>query len=104
MVLSTAPEGQEGLAVGIHDTARHTGIALGVAVLGALIPSQALRTGGGEAAFVHGFHHAVWVATANAALGGLATRVLVRPTRQGDAGDADIELARLSAEAELATV
>jgi MFS family permease len=104
MVLSTAPKGQEGLAVGIHDTARHTGIALGVAVLGALIPSQALASGHGEAAFVHGFHHAVWVATAIAALGALATWLLVRPTVQSDAGDADAELAQLSTEVELATV
>jgi EmrB/QacA subfamily drug resistance transporter len=104
MVLSTAPKGQEGLAVGIHDTARHTGIALGVAVLGALIPSQALANGHGEAAFVHGFHHAVWVATAIAALGALATWLLVRPTVQSDAGDPDAELAQLSTEVELATV
>jgi MFS family permease len=99
LVLSTAPKGQEGLAVGVHDTARHAGIALGVAVLGALIPSQALATGHGEAAFVHGFHHAVWVATAVAALGALVTWVLVRPTKQTDP---DVELAELTSEAELA--
>jgi EmrB/QacA subfamily drug resistance transporter len=101
MVLSTAPKGQEGLAVGVHDTARHAGIALGVAVLGALIPSQALTTGHGEAAFVHGFHNAVWVATAIAAAGALATWVLVRPTRQSDP---DAELAQLTAAVELAAV
>jgi EmrB/QacA subfamily drug resistance transporter len=101
LVLSTAPQGQEGLAVGVHDTARHAGIALGVAVLGALIPSQELATGHGAAAFVHGFHHAVWVATAVAALGALATWVLVRPTRRSDP---DAELAQLSAEVELAAV
>ena len=100
LVLSTAPAGQEGLAVGVHDTARHAGIALGVAVLGALIPSQALATGHGEVAFVHGFHHAVWVATAVAALGALATWVLVRPTALRDP---DAELAELTAEAELVT-
>jgi predicted MFS family arabinose efflux permease len=107
LVLSTAPKGQEGLAVGVHDTARHAGIALGVAVLGALIPSQALATGHGEAAFVHGFHNATWVAIAVAALGALATWVLVRPAQHNDTEpviDPDAELARLSTEVELATV
>lgn len=100
MVLSTAPAGQEGLAVGVHDTARHAGIALGVAVLGALIPSQALATGHGQVAFVHGFHHAIWVASAVAALGALATWLMVRPTRQSDP---DAELAELTATAEFAS-
>jgi EmrB/QacA subfamily drug resistance transporter len=99
LVLSTAPKGQEGLAVGVHDTARHAGIALGVAVLGALIPSQGLATGHGEAAFVHGFHHAVWVATAVAALGALATWLLVRPAKS----DPDAELAELTAKSDLVT-
>jgi EmrB/QacA subfamily drug resistance transporter len=101
LVLSTAPKGQEGLAVGVHDTARHAGIALGVAVLGALIPSQSLATGHGEAAFVTGFHHAAWVATAVAAVGALATWVLVRPAKQDDP---DAELAELTDEVVLATV
>ena len=101
LVLSTAPKGQEGLAVGVHDTARHAGIALGVAVLGALIPSQALASGHGEAAFVHGFHHAAWVATAVAALGALATWLLVRPERQSDP---DAELAAITTGVELAAV
>jgi hypothetical protein len=101
LVLSTAPKGQEGLAVGVHDTARHFGIALGVAVLGALIPTETLATGHGEAAFVHGFHTASWVATAVAALGALATWVLVRPAKQSDP---DAELAELTSEVELVAV
>jgi EmrB/QacA subfamily drug resistance transporter len=96
LVLSTAPKDQEGLAVGVHDTARHAGIALGVAVLGALIPSQALATGHGEAAFVHGFHNATWVAMAVAAAGALATWLLVRPAQQNAAADPDAELAELT--------
>jgi EmrB/QacA subfamily drug resistance transporter len=97
LVLSTAPKGQEGLAVGVHDTARHAGIALGVAVLGALIPSGALSTAHGETAFTSGFHHALWVATAVAALGAMATWVLVRPAKQDDP---DAELAALTADVE----
>jgi hypothetical protein len=83
----------------VHDTARHAGIALGVAVLGALIPSQALATGHGEAAFTSGFHHALWVATAVAAVGALATWVLVRPAKRNDP---DAELAELAAGVETA--
>jgi EmrB/QacA subfamily drug resistance transporter len=80
LVLSTSPRDQEGLAVGVHDTARHAGIALGVAVLGALIPSQALVSGGGEAAYVAGLHNATWVATGVALAGAVAAWVLIRPT------------------------
>ena len=79
LVLSTSPKGQEGLAVGVHDTARHAGIALGVAVLGALIPSGALGTAQGAATYVHGLHRACWVATAVAVLGAIAAWRLVRP-------------------------
>jgi EmrB/QacA subfamily drug resistance transporter len=79
LVLSNSPEGQEGLAVGVHDTARHAGIALGVAVLGALIPSGALGTAHGAATYVDGLHRACWVATAVAALGAIAAWRLVRP-------------------------
>jgi Na+/melibiose symporter-like transporter len=79
LVLSTAPEGQEGLAVGVHDTARHAGIALGVAVLGALIPSGALGTANGAATYVNGLHRACWVATGVAVLGAIAAWRLVRP-------------------------
>jgi EmrB/QacA subfamily drug resistance transporter len=82
LVLSTSPEGQEGLAVGVHDTARHAGIALGVAVLGALIPSGALGTANGAATYVHGLHRACWVATGVALLGALAAWRLVRPQHQ----------------------
>lgn len=78
LVLSEAPKGQEGLAVGINDTARDAGIALGVAVLGALIPSQKLMTGD-SAAFVTGLHHATWVAAAVAGVAAVLTWVLIRP-------------------------
>jgi EmrB/QacA subfamily drug resistance transporter len=101
LVLSTSPRGQEGLAVGVHDTARHAGIALGVAVLGALIPSSALVGGHGEAAYVHGLHHATWVATGVALAGALATWVLARPNRQAT-GDALVEVPARHAAPELA--
>jgi len=80
LVLSEAPRGQEALAVGVNDTARDAGIALGVAVLGALIPSQKLLAGD-TAAYVDGLHHASWVAAAIAGAGAVLTWVLVRPSR-----------------------
>ncbi len=90
LVLSTSPKGQEGLAVGVHDTARHAGIALGVAVLGALIPSGALGTAQGAQTYVHGLHNACWVATAVAALGAIAAWRLVRPQPQAEPDISDV--------------
>jgi EmrB/QacA subfamily drug resistance transporter len=90
LVLSTSPQGQEGLAVGVHDTARHAGIALGVAVLGALIPSGALGTAHGAVTYVHGLHRACVVATAVAALGAIAAWRLVRP--QNETGGPAVEM------------
>jgi hypothetical protein len=74
----------------VHDTARHAGIALGVAVLGALIPSGALGTAHGAATYVDGLHRACWVATAVAALGALAAWRLVRPQRQSEPDISDV--------------
>jgi EmrB/QacA subfamily drug resistance transporter len=82
LVLSASPRGQEALAVGVNDAARQAGIALGVAVLGAMIPSRALAGGHGEAAYVTGLHHAAWVATGVALFGALAAWVLIRPSQQ----------------------
>ena len=87
LVLSEAPAGQEALAVGVNDTARDAGIALGVAVLGALIPSKKLLTGD-TAAYVTGLHHATWVAAAVAGLSAVLTWVLVRPSKPEAAEDA----------------
>ncbi len=81
LVLSASPKGQEALAVGINDAARHTGIALGVAVLGALIPTTALTGPGAARAYVHGLHNALWVAMGLAAVGAVATWLLVRTNR-----------------------
>ena len=94
LVLSESPQGQEALAVGINDTARHAGIALGVAVLGALIPSGALISGHGEVAYVHGLHQALWVATAVAVLGAIGAWTLIRPNRisqPADEWDAELQ-------------
>jgi EmrB/QacA subfamily drug resistance transporter len=86
LVLSQAPRGQEALAVGVNDAARQAGIALGVAVLGALIPSKDLMTGHGAQSYVDGLHNACWLATGVALAGAVLTWVLVRPSRPAAPG------------------
>jgi EmrB/QacA subfamily drug resistance transporter len=76
LVLRESPPGQEALSAGINDAARQTGIALGVAVLGALIP---LGASDGHA-YVAGLHNALWLATGVAAAGVVAGWVLIRPS------------------------
>jgi EmrB/QacA subfamily drug resistance transporter len=90
LVLSHSPRGQEALAVGINDAARQAGIALGVAVLGALIPSGALVSGERSGAYVHGLHNATWLAAGVAAVGAVAVWVLVRPTAPTAVDEPDV--------------
>ena len=71
VALSSVPERHSGLASGINDTFRQSGIPLGVAVYGALVPAAAAVGHGSPAAFVTGLHHALWVAAAIAAAGAL---------------------------------
>ena len=77
MVLSESPADQAGLATGINDTFRQTGIAVGVAALGVLVPARS-AFGGNPAQFVSGLHHALWVACAVAGVGSAAAAVLLR--------------------------
>ncbi len=72
-----------GLAAGVNDTARQAGIALGVAVFGALVPSAAALGHGSAVAYVNGMHHAIYLATAVAAVGALATVRLLGGRRRG---------------------
>jgi MFS family permease len=83
LALSSVPERHSGLASGINDTFRQSGIPLGVAVYGALIPAGAAVGNGSPEAFVHGLHQALWVAAAVAAAGALAGAWLLvrRPAR-----------------------
>jgi predicted MFS family arabinose efflux permease len=63
------PEHQAGLATGIHDTARQAGIAVGIAVLGTLIPA-------GD--FVGGLREVFLAGAAITAAGAVVTLVLFR--------------------------
>ena len=76
VALSSAPPEQSGLASGVNDTFRQAGIALGVAALGALVPA-ADALGGDPQAYVDGLHTALWASAGLAALGAVATAVLI---------------------------
>jgi EmrB/QacA subfamily drug resistance transporter len=76
VALSSAPPEQSGLASGVNDTFRQAGIALGVAALGALVPA-ADALGGNPQAYVDGLHTALWASAGLAAVGAVATAVLI---------------------------
>ena len=74
------PEHQAGLATGIHDTARQAGVAVGIAALGTLIPTDGDFVGGLQSVFLVGA--AITIA------GALITVVLFRrpaPVAYGEA-------------------
>ncbi len=79
VALGEAPPELSGLAAGINDSFRNIGIALGVAALGALVPSRSLLNGGDPARFVSGFHQAVVASAVLAAAGAVASFALIRP-------------------------
>src|SRR3954454_18917772 len=81
VALGSVPESQSGLAAGVNDTARQAGIAVGVAGLGALIPTSALLHGD-KVAYVNGLHDALVVGGALAAIGAVAAAYLIRPALQ----------------------
>jgi predicted MFS family arabinose efflux permease len=78
LALSALPEHQSGLAAGANDLFRQTGIAIGIAFLGTLVPASA-ALGGDPQAYVSGFHHAVIAASVIAGVGAIGTWALLRP-------------------------
>jgi EmrB/QacA subfamily drug resistance transporter len=76
VALGSVSEDQSGLAAGVNDTFRQAGIAVGVAALGALIPTAALAHGD-TAAYVSGLHNALAVGGALAAIGAVSTAYLI---------------------------
>jgi EmrB/QacA subfamily drug resistance transporter len=79
VALGEAPPELSGLAAGTNDSFRNVGIALGVAALGALMPTGSLLDGGHPAHFVTGFHHALIATAVLAVAGAVASFVLIRP-------------------------
>ncbi|WP_205696203.1 MFS transporter [Conexibacter sp. SYSU D00693] len=88
LAVGAVPVEQSGLASGVNDTFRQAGIAVGVAALGALIPTEEVFGGGDHAAFVDGMHDALWAGSALAAVGAVAAWVLIRWTPSGAAAPA----------------
>ena len=77
VALGSVPAEQSGVAAGVNDTYRQAGIAVGVAALGALIPSEHAFGGSDPAAYVSGFHDALLVGGILAAVGALAAWLLI---------------------------
>jgi EmrB/QacA subfamily drug resistance transporter len=78
LALQALPDAQSGLAAGANDTFRQTGVAVGIAALGALVPAGA-ALGGNPQAYVDGLHHALIAAAAIAAIGAVLTAWLLIP-------------------------
>lgn len=88
LVLGESTADHVGLAAGINDAFRQTGIAVGVAGLGALLPAGSMLPGGSPEAFVSGLHDALMVAGLIAALGALVCAATL-PGRRASGPDAD---------------
>lgn len=88
VALGSVSEDQSGLAAGVNDTARQAGIAVGVAALGAMIPTAALSTGD-FAGYVNGMHSALIAGAALAALGAVAAAYLIRTGAGAQTTDAN---------------
>jgi EmrB/QacA subfamily drug resistance transporter len=78
VALGSVPERQSGLAAGVNDTFRQAGIAVGVAALGALIPTGAALGGGSPTEYVSGLHDALWAGAALCVIGAAASWRLIR--------------------------
>jgi len=69
IALGSVPENVSGLAAGTNDAFRQGGIAVGVAVFGAIVPASAALGHGSAADYINGMHYAAIVGAA-LALGG----------------------------------
>src|SRR5262245_39178369 len=78
IALGSVSEQQSGLAAGTNDVFRQGGIAVGVAVFGAVVPAASALGGGSPTAYVSGMHHAAIIAAALAAAGAVACARLFR--------------------------
>jgi EmrB/QacA subfamily drug resistance transporter len=83
VALGSVPQEQSGLASGVNDTFRQAGIAVGVALFGALIPASAALGDGSPESFVSGMHTAFIVAAVLAGIGAVASARLIAVRRTG---------------------
>jgi EmrB/QacA subfamily drug resistance transporter len=96
IALDGISDAQSGLAAGVNDTARQAGIAVGVAALGALIPTGS-ALGGSPTEYVDGLHDALLAGAGLAAVGAVATAMLLGVRRGRTAPEVRPELAVESA-------
>ena len=97
VALGPVPQEQSGLAAGVNDTFRQAGIAVGVALFGALIPGAAALGQGSAESFVSGMHTALIVGAVLAGIGAVASAYLIPVRRTGakvDSMPAGAELAQ----------
>jgi EmrB/QacA subfamily drug resistance transporter len=80
LALNALPHEQSGLAAGSNDTFRQTGVAVGIAALGTLVPADA-ALGGDLQSYVDGLHDAMIVSAVIAAVCAIATAWLLIPVR-----------------------
>jgi hypothetical protein len=92
LALRALPDEQSGLAAGANDTFRQTGVAVGIAALGTLVPAGA-ALGGDPQAYVDGLHHALIAGAALALVGAVATAWLLVPAGSPAAAEAEAEVA-----------
>jgi EmrB/QacA subfamily drug resistance transporter len=78
IALGSVSEEQSGLAAGTNDAFRQGGIAVGVAVFGAVVPAASALGGGSPADYVTGMHHAAIIAAAVAGIGAITCARLFR--------------------------
>ena len=92
LALNALPDEQSGLAAGANDTFRQTGVAVGIAALGTLVPAGA-ALGGNPQAYVDGLHHALIASAVIALAGAVATAWLLVPVRKRVQGEVGAETA-----------
>jgi EmrB/QacA subfamily drug resistance transporter len=83
LVLSAGTDEQSALAAGVNDAFRQTGIAVGVAALGTLVPTKSIGAAFSPAAFTSGLHHALILAAGLALAGAVAAVLLIRARTDG---------------------
>ena len=91
LALNALPADQSGLAAGANDTFRQTGVAVGIAALGTLVPASA-ALGGDLQSYVDGLHHALIASAVVAGAGAIATAWLLLPAgaaHRGRSADRD---------------
>jgi predicted MFS family arabinose efflux permease len=87
LALNALSDDQSGLASGANDTFRQTGVAVGIAALGTLVPADA-ALGGNLQSYVDGLHNALIVSAVIAAVGAIATAWLLIPAHARDEAEA----------------